>query len=105
MRKFLIRWWYTPNWPREQNERMIRHLNGDWFTPNTGAVNFLPDIGPDPYRHLWHLIDEAFHAECEVVARRFREELLRITDIDMESKTVTFGSEPVGFPRNGPPSE
>lgn len=42
MRKFLLRWWYTPDWPREQYERMIRDWNGDWTPVRKAMLATIP---------------------------------------------------------------
>lgn len=44
MRKFLIRWWYTPNWQADTYARMIRHWNDDWIqVPDVYTIH-------DPHR-------------------------------------------------------
>lgn len=32
MRKFLLRWWYTPNWRADTYHRMMLDWNGNWLT-------------------------------------------------------------------------
>ncbi len=85
---------YVPLEERATMEREFTEIISRVTPRHTDKPEQSSDSSPVTYRISDDLMDEAFHAECEVVARRFRAELLKIVKIDAENKTVTMDSAP-----------
>lgn len=82
MRKFLIRWWYTGNWPVERNEQIVRLWNEKQDKPVAelppGAYQTYyqdaPVIGPNAFELMYDerllmLYDLAAEITAEIQAR------------------------------------